>query len=181
MGLDFVVPVSRFTLLVVVEVCNTSYNNGTKSPEHLQHLSRGSSQLNWSDLTAIRWCVGNEDSPWKTLQKLRYEENRKGVAEVEHEDETVQSHQANNSSPAVSESGSDGASDEDTHQCTKRSTRLECRLPTSIDNPFTLAFIGGLVPESIFLGKRGQGDEVAHEKDTVCLQDLKMGLAIKSH
>lgn len=54
--------------------------------------------------------------PRQALENLSNEEDWKRVAEVEDEDETVQSHQTYDSGPTVSDPAGQRACDEDTNQ-----------------------------------------------------------------
>jgi hypothetical protein len=65
------------------------------------------------------WRVGNEDTPWDSLQQLRDEHYRERVGEVEREDEDVQEHQAGESGVTVSDAAGQRASDEDTDEGTE--------------------------------------------------------------
>src|SRR5437868_3789654 len=93
------------------------HDNRTNGPEHLQHLGCRSSQLDGRDFTAVCWCVGNEDTPWDSLEKLRHEHDRERIGKVEDQDEAVQEHEAGDSRPAVSNTAGKGTSEADTDNC----------------------------------------------------------------
>lgn len=152
---------------------DTSDDDGTNSPEHLQHLSSRSSQLNWRNLTAVRGRVGDEDAPWDTLEELGDEHDGKRVGEVEDEDEGVQHHECGNSRPAISNAAGKGTSQADTDDCTYWSTHLESRLPAGYDD---LLVVDRAV-STIGIGKRGKGDEVSHQENTVGFHNLHIMLA----
>src|SRR5690242_3711751 len=128
------VPVCIRGVDISVAVGDTTYNNGSDSPEHLQHLGGRSSQLDWGNLTAVGRCVRDEYTPRNALEKLRNEQNWEGVAKVKHEDERVQQHETEDSRPAVADSAGDRTSQHDTTNSTNWPTRLESRLPTSFDD-----------------------------------------------
>lgn len=117
---------------------DATYDDGTNGPEHLQHLSGRSSQLDGCDLAAVCWGIGDEDAPWDTLEELCHEHDRKRVGEVENKDEAVQEHEAGYGRPTVSDSAGKGASQEDTDDCTKRPSHLERRLPAGRDDHLLL-------------------------------------------
>lgn len=117
---------------------DATYDNSANGPEHLQHLGSRSSQLNWCDLAAVCWCVGNEDAPWNALEKLGDEHDWKRIGEVEHENERVQEHEAGYGRPTVSNAAGKGTSQADANNCTDWPTHLKRRLPTGHDHTFIL-------------------------------------------
>ena len=151
-------------------ICDTTDNNGTDSPEHLQHLSCRSSESHGYDFSAVSGCVGDEDSPWDTLQNLSREEHALGVTEVEDEDECVEGHETSDGCPAVSNPGCDGSGDEDTDEGTYGSRTLERGLPGGDDDVFS--WLGGAGDTEIF-GELGGCDELTHQEDAVGFHDLK--------
>lgn len=167
------IPVSTCVCPLVVVVSDTSDNDGSNGPEHLQHLGSGSSQLNGCNLTAVGRCVGNEDSPWKTLEKLGDEHDGERVGKVEDEDEGVQGHQSGNGRPAVSNAAGKGTSQTHADNGTKGTTHLEGRLPASHNDPLVV----DRAVDTVLLGEGGEGNKVSHQEDTVRLHDLEAVLA----
>ena len=149
------------------------YNDSANGPKHLQHLGSRSSQLDWCDLAAVCRCVGNEDTPWNTLEKLGCKHDWKRVAKVEYQDKQIQEHEAGNGRPTVSDTAGKGTSQADADNCTDWPTHLQRRLPASHDDILVLRD----VKHTVFLGECRQGDEIAHQEDTIGLHDLKMLLA----
>ena len=166
MGIN--VPVRICGVDVGVAVGDTTYNNGSDSPEHLQHLGGRSSQLDWGNLTAVGRRVRDEDTPRNALEKLRNKQNRERVAKVKHEDERVQQHETEDSRPAVTNSAGDRTSQHDTTNGTNWPTRLESGLPTSFDDE-SVAVVGW--DTEVLLESR-QGDETTHEEHAVRLHNL---------
>lgn len=144
-------------------------NNGADGPEHLEHLGGGSTQLQGHDLTAVRGCVTDEDTPRYALEQLSDEHDGEGFAEEEDEDEGVQGHETKDGGPAVSDLAGDGSGEEDTHEGAERPTHLKGGLPAGGDDLLAC----GRVDDAKIVGKGGQGNEVAHEEHTVGLHDLK--------
>lgn len=107
-------------------VCDTTDNDGTDSPEHLQHLSCWCSQPQWHDLGTVGRRVGNENAPWDAFQDLGHKEYRIAVGEIEDEDEAVQEHEAADGRPTITDPTGDGASNKDTNEGADRATALEC-------------------------------------------------------
>jgi hypothetical protein len=167
-GIEYV-PVRARSRLGAVVVRDTTNNYSTDSPEHLQHLRSWRSQLDRCNLTAVCWRIGDENAPWNTLEKLGDEHDGQRVGEVEDEDEAVQEHETGNGRPAVPDAAGQGTSQEYTHECTKRSSSLEGRLPAGL---YDILFRYWAVDAEVFL-ECGQGDETAHDEDAVCLHDLK--------
>ena len=110
-------------------VGDTSDDDRTNTPEHLQHLRSWCSQPQWYNLRAVGWCVRNEDAPWNTLQDLGSKEHALAVAEVEDEDESVQCHETADGRPSVADPAGDWTRKETTDECTNRTRALESRLP----------------------------------------------------
>jgi hypothetical protein len=164
------IPVRRLSGLGAVVVGDTADNYSANSPEHLQHLRSWRSQLDWRDLTAVCWRIGNENAPWDTLEKLGYEHDREGIGEVEDEDKGVQEHETGDGRPAVADAAGKRASQKHAHECAKWSGCLESRLPAGLDD---LVALHRAVHAECFL-ERGQGDETTHNEDAVCLHDLEI-------
>lgn len=120
------VPVSVFRGVLVVVEGNTTNNDTSNSPEHLQHLGRRSSQLDRHNLTAVCGSIGNENTPWQTLEDLCGEIDGERVSKVEDEDECIESHQASDVSPAVSDATGQRSGQEDTNKSSELSRYLEC-------------------------------------------------------
>lgn len=123
-GEDYV-PVRTRVLLGVVVVSDTVDDDSTDSPEHLQHLGSRGSQLDWRNLTAVRRCVGNEDTPWNSLEQLGDEHDRERVGEVEDEDESVEKHETGDGRPTVSDAAGKGTSQANTDDSTKGTSHLK--------------------------------------------------------
>ena len=174
------IPVRNLSRVFVVAECDSINDQGADSPEHLQHLSSGGSQLDRCDLTAVRWCVRDEDTPGNAFEELGYEEHWKRVAKVHDKDERVQEHEAGNGCPTVSDPASKGTSQHDTADRTKRSTYLESRLPAGFDD--SVVGVGGRrAQNTISLPERGQGDKATHNEYTVGFHDLDMKLVTILH
>ena len=118
-------PVGSWSVDVVVTVSDCTDNDTANSPEHLKHLSGWSTQLDWDDLRAVCRSICNEDTPRKTLQELSSEDNGQGISVVEHEDEHVQGHQADESGPSVSHNSRKRSSKEHTDEGTELSRDLK--------------------------------------------------------
>lgn len=114
--------------------CDGTHDDGTKSPEHLQHLSAGSSQSEGDDLAAVRGSVGNEDPPRNSFEELRQEQDAKRVAKIEDEDEAVEDHKATDNRPPVPDAASNWTRDKNTDDRANRTTALESRLPSVDDD-----------------------------------------------
>ena len=154
-------------------VGDTTHNNSTDSPEHLQHQRRWSSESHRHDLGTVCGCVGDEDTPRDTLQDLSGEEHALRVTEVEDENECVEGHETTNGCPAVSDPGCDGSSDEDTDEGTYGSRTLEGGLPGGDDDK--LSRIGGTWDAKVF-GELFGSNELAHQEDAVGFHDLERRL-----
>ncbi len=115
-------------------VGNSTNDDAADRPEHLQHLGGRGSQLDGYDLTAVCRRVGNEDTPWQALEKLRHENNGKRVGEVEREDEDVQEHEAGQGRPAVSDAAGERAGEEDADKRAELPRYLKRRLPLGLDD-----------------------------------------------
>lgn len=113
----------------VVAVGDATNDDATDSPEHLEHLGGRGSELDGDDLRAVRRGIGDEDTPWQTLEKLGDKHERKGVGKVEDEDETVQAHETDDGGPAVSDAAGERTSKEDSNEGAELSSHLKCRLP----------------------------------------------------
>jgi hypothetical protein len=118
-------PVCGRCIQTVVVVSDTLDDDGSNSPEHLQHLGGGSSERNGYDLTAVRRGVGDKDTPWDTFEELRDQHDRERVGEVEHKDETVQKHEVGDECPSVTNSAGQRASDNDTNDGTNWTAHLK--------------------------------------------------------
>ena len=94
-------PVCAGIGLGLVVVCDTADNDRTNSPEHLQHLRGWGSEAQRDDLAAVGWCVGDENTPRDSLQKLSSEENRERVGKVGDEDHGVEEHEAEQRRQAI--------------------------------------------------------------------------------
>lgn len=140
-------------------------------PKHLQHLGSRGSQFYRHDLTTVCRRVGNEDSPWDALEKLGHKHDWKRFGKVKREDEDVQEHEASQGSVTVSDTASEGTSEEDTDKRTELPRHLKRRLPLGLDDPLAV-----MQYTEIFLELR-EGDEVADEEDIVGLHNLKVELA----
>lgn len=159
---------SSLLVKVVVVEGNSTDDNSTNSPEHLQHLSSRSTKLKGHNLGTVSRRVGDENTPWDTLKELSDQHESEGVSEVEDEDEGVEEHETTNSGPSVSDSAGDRTSDGDTDNGTQRTTNLKSGLPASLDNVFILF----CTPDTVSVGESGKGDEVTNQEDTVRLHDL---------
>lgn len=155
----------------VVMVGDATDDDGSDGPEHLKHLSSGSSQLHGHNLGTVCGGVGDEDSPRNTLEDLRHQHHRERVGEVEDKDEGVQGHEAGDGRPAVSDFAGEGTSEEDAEQRTDGTDSLERRLPLGLDDPFTI------IVDTVIFGESREGDETADEEDAVRLHDLEVVLA----
>ena len=162
------IPVSRGVLLGLEVISDTTNDDRTDCPEHLQHLGRRRSQSHWHDLGAIGRSIGDENAPWDAFQYLRGEEHALAVAEIEDEDEAVQGHKSANGRPAVADCRGDGTGEEATNESTNWASTLEGRLPGGFDDIFaTDTALDAKVP-----GKLLRGDELSHQEDTVRFHDL---------
>ena len=141
-------------------------------PEHLQHLSAGGTQLNRYNLTAVGRGVGNEDTPWDTLQDLRGEHDFQRFGEVHDEDEGVQQHKTRECCPAVANATGERTSEEYSNQGTKLARHLQCLLPLGLDDPLSIGpHIGVKYTESLL--EIGQSYEVTHQEHVVGLHNLE--------
>jgi hypothetical protein len=133
------VPVRTIVGVGLVIVCNTTNDDSTDGPEHLQHLGSGSSQLNRGDFTAVCRCICNEDSPWDALQNLGQEHDWKRLGEVEDEDEAVQEHETGDGRPPISDLAGERTSQHDTMSAPigPLHWRADCQPASMIFFPFT--------------------------------------------
>lgn len=150
-------------------VGDTTNDDSTNRPKHLQHLRCWRSEPHRHDFRAVSRRIRNEDTPRNTLQNLRRQKHALRVAEVEDEDESVQGHQAADGSPSVSDCGCDGAGEEAADEGTNRTGALEGRLPGGDDDVFTWGD-GGRDAE--ISRELSGGYELAHEEDAVGFHNL---------
>lgn len=145
------VPVRNIIGVLVVVESDTLNNDSSNSPEHLQHLGSWGSERNWHDLTAVCRRVGDEDSPWDTLEDLGGQHHWQRVGEVEHKDEAVEQHEVGDECPSVSNPAGQRTSKNDSNDGTNRTTHLERRLPRGLNNVLLLFF----VPDTVIICKCG--------------------------
>lgn len=134
----------------VVTVGDGTNDDTANRPEHLQHLGSRGSQLYRYDLAAVCRRVGNEDAPWQALEKLGHENNWKRIGKVKREDEDVQEHEAGQGRVTVSDTASEGASEENTDKRTELPGYLKRRLPLGRDD----VFVACRVVYTVFLRER---------------------------
>lgn len=60
----------------IVGQCSASHDDAANGPTHLQRCRAGTSKSKGNNLTGICWGVGDEETPWDTLQRLT--DNEKG-------------------------------------------------------------------------------------------------------
>lgn len=130
----------------VVTVGDGTDNDGSKSPEHLQHLRSRGSQPHGHDLTAVRRRVGDEDAPRQALEKLGHQVDGERVAKVEDEDECVQEHETGDGGPAVSDIAGERTSKADADQGTEWPGDLERRLPVAFNDILLICLMPDAVP-----------------------------------
>ena len=158
----------RFTDRVVY-IGHSADNDAANSPEHLQHLRCRGAQLDRYDLTAVCRSVGDEDTPWDTLQKLGGENDLNRFGEIEGEDENVQEHETDQGSPTISNIAGQRASYHDSDECAQLARYLECTLPRG-RKVVTLLLVGVNTEHT---RESLEGGEIADEKNVVRLHDLK--------
>lgn len=151
-------------------VGDTTHNDGSKGPEHLQHLCSRSSQPERHDLATVRWCICDEDTPGDAFEELRGQHDSQRVGKVENEDESVQGHETRDGRPPVSNLAGKGAGEEDTHKGPNWPSHLQCRLPRGRDE--FLAADGVFHAVCVFESRKS--NKVPHEENTVGLHDLYM-------
>ena len=134
----------------VVNVGNGTNDDTANCPEHLKHLGSVGSQLNRHDLTAVCRSVCNEDTPWQTLEKLGYKDNRHRFGEIECENEDVQEHEAAYGCPTISDPAGKWTGKEHTNQGSELPGHLESRLPLCNDDEAAV----GLLYAVLFLERR---------------------------
>lgn len=123
------IPVGQRIVTALVRIGHSADNDTANSPEHLQHLRAWRTKLDRDDLTAVRRCVCDEDTPWDTLENLRCKDDTERVGEVKDEDEGVQEHETEDGGPSVSDSARDRSSDEDSDEGTQLSRAGQRRCP----------------------------------------------------
>lgn len=131
----------------VVDVGDGTDDDTANGPEHLQHLSGRGSQLDGYDLAAVCRRVGNEDTPWQTLEKLGHENKRKRIGEVKDEDEAIQGHETDQSRPTVSDPAGERSREEDANQGSELARHLKGLLPLGGDDQFSC----GRVDDAVFV------------------------------
>ncbi|KAG9571471.1 putative sugar transporter, partial [Aureobasidium melanogenum] len=162
-------PVGPWLVDWVVYISDGADDDTADSPEHLQHLSCGSSKSQGNDLGTVSRSVGNEDTPWNTLEDLSCKDDGHGVCEVEDEDEGIEKHETSQGCIAVTDAGGQGTGDEDTNEGAELTRNLESGLPLCCDDLFC-GVVVGRHSESFFEGRKGH--EVTDEEDVVGFHDL---------
>jgi hypothetical protein len=162
------IPVSRGVSLGLEVISNTTNDDRTDCPEHLQHLGRRRSQSHWYNLGAISRSIGDENAPWDAFQNLRGEEHALAVGEIEDEDEAVQGHKTTDGRPTVADCRGDGTSEEATDESADWASALKGRLPGGFDDVFAT----DRAQNAKVLGKLLRGDELSHQEDAVRFHDL---------
>lgn len=119
-------PVRLGVIVGLVVVSDTADNDRPNGPEHLYHLGRWSPQSHWHDFGTVGRRIGDENTPGDAFQDLSGEKHAIAVAEVEDENEGVQSHEATNGCPSISNRTGNGTGDEYTNESTDRSAALKC-------------------------------------------------------
>lgn len=151
-------------------ISDTTHNDGSKGPEHLQHLRSRSSQPERHNLATVRRCICDEDAPGYAFKELGRQHDSQRVGKVEDEDETVQGHETRDGCPPVSNLAGEGAGEEDTHEGPNWPSHLQRRLPRGRDE--FLATDGVFHAVCIFESRKS--NKVSHEENTVGLHDLCM-------
>lgn len=160
----------------VITVCDCSNDDTANRPKHLQHLRSRGAQPQRDNLAAVCRRIGNEDTPWQTLQKLSYEDNWERIAKVEYEDEGIQEHEASQGRITVSNAAGEGTSEEDANQRTELARHLQRGLPFSLNDHL----VGFAIVYAVPIRECRQADKIVDKEDIVRFHDLAKSVSCQT-